>query len=289
MPCSSIIIIFLFHVSISLIISDAYTDFISSCPAVKCSLDGPTIQFPFYSQGLQNQNCGLPGFRLSCNQKNRTVIQFTEYNSDELEVKSISYDEKKLILIDPRNCVPQVFLNLDHLITSTPFKYYYVTYNFTYLNCSEKVSSFQEEVPCLSGSDHHVYMITESSVVPSSCRILKTVASPFSYSHYLSDNSFGLRLTWDLQDDIVSAYQHEIVVTKGKNLGVVILMAAALALICLKYYSRSKRDLIVEEWMKMVKMECQATDHINKIKEPAVKITMHHNSHTEIPILSRIF
>lgn len=32
--------------------------------------------------------------------------------------------------------------------------------------------------------------------VPNFCRVVKTVPIPFEYSPYLSDNSFGLGLTW---------------------------------------------------------------------------------------------
>jgi hypothetical protein len=36
--------------------------------------------------------------------------------------------------------------------------------------------------------------------MPSSCKKAKTIAIPFKYSPYISDNSLGLRLTWDLRE-----------------------------------------------------------------------------------------
>ncbi|MBA0609672.1 hypothetical protein Godav_021686, partial [Gossypium davidsonii] len=53
-------------------------------------------------------------------------------------------------------------------------------------------------IPCLSGYGHHVYTVEPSVKVPDSCRAIKTVEIPFGYSSYLSDNSFGLGLTWEL-------------------------------------------------------------------------------------------
>lgn len=280
--------IFFFYVSVSLIISSVSEPI--NCPAVKCGDGNPDIRYPFYCHGLQNQTCGHPGFRLSCNhRRNRTVtqIQLPEYDSGELEVKSISYDDKELILLDPKSCVHRAFLDLDQFMNLTPFKYYYQTDNFTYLNCSEKVfDSSPEEVPCLSSSGRHVYVVTASSIVPSSCRAMKTVAIPFSYSHYISDDSFGLRFTWYNPDQVVLVGQHEIVVGKGKDLGgVVILIAGAIVVIlsCLKYYMRN--DLAIEKCMMPIKMVSQVRDTMinDKMKEPEVKTAkLHHNSHTKI-------
>ena len=49
-------------------------------------------------------------------------------------------------------------------------------------------------------------------MVPVSCKLVKTVAIPFSYSLYLSDGSFGLGFTWD-------ATGHEDFVVEGGYCG----------------------------------------------------------------------
>lgn len=166
------------------------------CSAAKCSHDSPIIHFPFRLKDQQPQHCGLSGFELFC-KENTTMIHLPSYG--DLVVKCISYDIKKLDLLDPRNCVPEVFLNLNVSLSS--FQYYYVVKDYKYLNCSAKLPNPSTEIPCLSGSKHHVYCVEASEKVPFSCREVKTVAIPFAYSPYISDNSFGLGLTWNLSPE----------------------------------------------------------------------------------------
>ncbi|KAK4557777.1 hypothetical protein RGQ29_007513 [Quercus rubra] len=169
--------------------------FEGTCTMMQCGDGAPKIQFPFQVKGLQLQHCGRPGFELVC-KDNITFIPFPSYNGD-LVVKSISYHTKSLSLLDPKNCVHEVFLNLN--LSLTPFHYYYALKNYTYLNCSSRlISSSFTEIPCLSGSKYHVYTVEPSLAIPNSCRPVKTVAIPFQYSPYLADNSFGLGLSWDL-------------------------------------------------------------------------------------------
>ncbi|KAK2648958.1 hypothetical protein Ddye_016447 [Dipteronia dyeriana] len=166
-----------------------------NCPPAKCGHGAPEIRFPFWLKGQQPHHCGHPGFELSC-KENTTMIHFPSFG--DLVVKSISYHIKKLDLLDPGNCVHGVFLNLN--LSLTLFRYYYIVKNYKYINCSARLptSSFSE-IPCLStGSrDHHIYTVKSSLAVPFSCREVKTIAIPFAYSPYLSDNSFGLGLTWN--------------------------------------------------------------------------------------------
>lgn len=158
----------------------------ANCPGMQCGHGTLKFQFPF-------QNCSQPGFEIVF-RDNQTMIHFPSYG--DLVVKSISYEAKTLDLLDPKSCVHEVFLNLN--LSLTPFHYYYVVKNYTYLNCSSTLSSSFTEVPCLSGAGYHIYTVDPSLAVPTPCRPVKTVAIPFQYSPYLSDNSFGLRLSWDL-------------------------------------------------------------------------------------------
>nr|GEX29510.1 ribonuclease H-like domain-containing protein [Tanacetum cinerariifolium] len=121
------------------------------------------------------------------------MINFRRYG--DLGVKAITNEPKKLTLFDPKDCVFEVFLNLD--LGSTPFRYYHVVRNYTYWNCTNSTSRPVEEVPCLSGDKHHIYVEESSLDVPSSCEVVKIVMIPFSYSSYVSDDSFGLDLSWD--------------------------------------------------------------------------------------------
>ncbi|KAL7188558.1 hypothetical protein ACSBR1_038428 [Camellia fascicularis] len=98
--------------------------------------------------------------------------------------------------LQPLDCSYSVFLNLN--LSLTPFQYYYVVKNYTYLNCSSLLSPSFMQVPCLSGPRHHVYIMESFETMPVSCKPIRTISIPFLYSPYLFDNSFGLRFTWDL-------------------------------------------------------------------------------------------
>ncbi|XP_050376230.1 putative RING-H2 finger protein ATL21A [Argentina anserina] len=163
------------------------------CETKKCATGAPEIRFPFRVKSQHPQHCGHCGFDLDCS-NNETTIHIPSYG--ELAVKSISYDSMKLELIDPKNCVHGVFLNLN--LSLTPFQYYYVMKEYSYLNCSVRLPRSFTEIPCLSGSGYHVYTVKPTFAVPNSCRVVKTVPIPFKYSPYLADNSFGLGLTWNL-------------------------------------------------------------------------------------------
>ncbi|EYU19273.1 hypothetical protein ABFS82_01G100600 [Erythranthe guttata] len=157
-------------------------------------VSSPEIRSPFWIDGLDHPNQSSPtGFNLFC-RENRTMIHFPTYG--DLVVKSISYETRRLGLLDPKNCVHEVFLNLN--LSLTPFSYYYDLKQYKYINCSSKLVGSFEQVPCLSGTKHHVYVVESSfSSMPLSCSCVKTVEIPFSYSPYLSDSSFGLGLTWN--------------------------------------------------------------------------------------------
>lgn len=210
------IFLFLFLSSFLLVNNtESYSTCVSHCAATKCSDDSsasssiidnsPVIQFPFRIRSQRNYySSGGPsaaGFEISCKQ-NKSFMHFESYG--DLEVKSISYEKKILNLVDPNNCVHGVFLNLN--LSDTPFMYYYVLKQYKYLNCSSPNSPLQPpftRVPCLSRRGHHHVYIVESSllsVVPDSCSVVKTVGIPFSYSPYISDNSFGLRFSWGSSD-----------------------------------------------------------------------------------------
>ncbi|KAF5816280.1 hypothetical protein HanXRQr2_Chr03g0132601 [Helianthus annuus] len=145
-----------------------------------CNHDKPHIQFPFKVNSICKHN--------------QTMLKLQGYSY--LGAKSVSYDPNKLTLFDPKDCVFEVFLNLN--LESTHFWYYHVVKkNYTYLNCSTDILDSFEPVPCLSGSNHRVYVVESPLHVPASCEVVKTVLIPFAYSSFVSDDSFGLDLTWD--------------------------------------------------------------------------------------------
>ncbi|XP_030500428.2 uncharacterized protein LOC115715891 [Cannabis sativa] len=189
MATSFTFIFFFFFLSSTTIFIEAH----NNNPSKYCSKWGPEIQSPFHIEGQTQQNDTL--FEVVCRNKS-TIINFQSHGYGDLVVKSISYDTKRLDLLDPKSCVHRVFLNLN--LSKTTFDYYYLLKNYTYLNCTDRLSPVLAEVPCLSGSHHFVYTVEPSAMaaIPSFCKPIKTVAIPFAYSPYLADNSFGLSLTW---------------------------------------------------------------------------------------------
>lgn len=172
-PCKFFILIFIFLISTFIEVLDG------KLTSNHCKHNKSHIQFPFKVHSFCKHN--------------QTMLKFRDYG--DLGVKFISYDPNKLTLFDPKDCVFEVFLNLN--LDSIPFRYYHVVKSYTYLNCSMKVFDSFEPVPCLSGAKHHVYVVESSLHVPGSCEVVKTVLIPFAYSSYVSDESFGLDLTWD--------------------------------------------------------------------------------------------
>lgn len=183
---------FIFFIFLSPILLS--TEAAKSTPStVKCSGSSIGIRFPFRIKPEHSGHRRHAGFELHC-KENHTVIHFP--SQGDLVVKSISYDDKRLDLLDPKRCVHEVFLNLN--LSDTPFDYYHTLKKYTYLKCSAKLPPPLQPVPCLSGSGYHVYTVDPRLAEQVSCMVIKTVGIPFPYSSYLSDNSFGLRLTWDL-------------------------------------------------------------------------------------------
>ncbi|KDP39914.1 hypothetical protein JCGZ_03445 [Jatropha curcas] len=213
---------------------------------VNCSDSAPDIHFPFWISNQHPQHCNNhPAFELSC-KENTTMIYFPCYG--DLGVKSISYDIKKIDLFDPKNCVHQVFLNLN--LSQTPFRYYYLVKDYTYLNCSTTLSPSFVEIPCLSGSKHHVYTVDSSFSVPVSCRVVKTVAVPFAYSPFLADNSFGLGLTWSLPGDDYKGFSIKKSILGdiyGQLLQILLCILAAMVLVGIKIYHSKKQNTQIDD------------------------------------------
>ncbi|KAG6431522.1 hypothetical protein SASPL_109601 [Salvia splendens] len=210
----------------------------STCKSAKCSPLSPQIQPPFR---IHPQQCGLSQFTLFCDHHNQTTIRFNA--TRDLIVKSISYDARRLSLIDPQRCVHGVFLNLN--LSHTPFSYYHTLRRYKYLNCSSEVAGM-EAVPCLSGEAHRVYVVEPSLPPPISCWTVKTASIPFSYSRYLSsDGSFGLGLTWTPAPVEETEYNYTYkVIIAVLSMMVVVLMAGKV--LYAKYGSKENEERHVE-------------------------------------------
>ncbi|PWA77241.1 hypothetical protein CTI12_AA224860 [Artemisia annua] len=227
--CKFLVLIFLFFTFIN-VLDARYTSNI-------CKHDQAHIHFPFKINSI-------------C-KKNHTLINFRRYG--DLGVKAITNEPKKLTLFDPKDCVFEVFLNLD--LGSTPFRYYHVVRNYTYLDCKNSLSGLFEEVPCLSSDKHHVYVEESSLDVPSSCKVVKSVLIPFSYSSYVSDDSFGLDLTWDsdgFKDFVEEKRGWFGFKSTGEEFSIALLVFVVVGLACVKAYSSKKSQSKEHEWEKLL-------------------------------------
>ncbi|CAH1449080.1 unnamed protein product [Lactuca virosa] len=68
------------------------------CLVASCGAHQPEIRFPFHILGRQPTRCGFPGFNLSCDEQNQTIIRLPSSRS--YIVNRISY-VSQVIYIDP--------------------------------------------------------------------------------------------------------------------------------------------------------------------------------------------
>ncbi|KAI3792623.1 hypothetical protein L2E82_06508 [Cichorium intybus] len=165
------------------------------CLPASCSSSDPEIRFPFRILGQQPDRCGFPGFDLSCDGQNQTILQLS--SSLSYIVNSISYLEQ-VIYIDPEFCRPNRIVSVN--VTETPFSYSnFFMQSYTFYNCSQNYSSMYPDVPfpCLSSGNHSVIAMLTGSVypgyVPPNCKVMKSVVLPVRPN---GDISVALELMW---------------------------------------------------------------------------------------------
>ncbi|OMP12171.1 Zinc finger, RING-type [Corchorus olitorius] len=174
-----------------------------TCPTAVCSRTEPEIRFPFRIQGHQPKSCGFPGFDLSCNSLNQTLVELPYWGK--FSVQGIDYGSQEIWINDPNNCLPHRILSLN--LSASPFKGIYYQ-DFTFFNCSNLNHSNYglnlNPIACLSGVNHTV-LATSSTRVQSylslSCQRVSTVAVPVDWPFYeqilSADLSDNMGLTWD--------------------------------------------------------------------------------------------
>ncbi|CAI9289011.1 unnamed protein product [Lactuca saligna] len=138
-------------------IAGANTD----CFPSSCGPTEPEVRFPFRISGRQPARCGFPGFNLSCDQQNRTIIRLP--SSLSYIVNSISYFSQ-VISIDPEFCRPNRIVDVD--ITNTPFSYStFWRQSYTFYNCTLQLQSFDQTYQglpfrCLSTGNYSLMWFT---------------------------------------------------------------------------------------------------------------------------------
>ncbi|KAI3792613.1 hypothetical protein L2E82_06496 [Cichorium intybus] len=185
-----LLIIFYFFIMIT--IGSANDD----CRPAFCGHHEPEVRFPFRILSRQPARCGYPGFDLSCDKQNRTILPLP--SSLSYIVKRISY-ASQVINIDPEFCRPNRIVGVN--ITDTPFSYSTLWMkSYTFYNCSLQNSDIMYPgVPlqCLSSENYSVIAVRTDpfspGYMPSNCKVMKTVVVPVRSN---SDIREALELVW---------------------------------------------------------------------------------------------
>ncbi|GFP91911.1 putative RING-H2 finger protein atl21a [Phtheirospermum japonicum] len=179
---------------ILLLLSVAHSQ--NSCPNSYCDKNAQFVQFPFWIQGQQPENCGLPGFNLTCDAQKRPVLKLP--NSGEFYVKPIYYNIQRVTLVDPDNCLPRRLLSLN--LSSSPFKA--ASYeNYTFFSCPKGQVYSGTVLSCLGNATNDVLAASYQEdyyvrLVPK-CKKIATLQVPVS-SFFRVGFPVELELTWDV-------------------------------------------------------------------------------------------
>jgi hypothetical protein len=169
-----------------------------------CGDHGPAIRFPFRLSS-QPEQCGCPGFDLSCTDTNDTVLKLPI--SVKLFVKKIDYKSQVIQLYDPHHdCFARQLRGLN--LSSSPFHFevendYYHREDYALFNCSPRSAMPSNDgvfrlISCLSGPTYRVYAVSYRWVIGTlaiSCTKMYNIRS-VPYSIYGGDDDKIVRLKW---------------------------------------------------------------------------------------------
>jgi hypothetical protein len=121
-------------------------------------INSPWVEFPFQLNTSQAKRCGYPGFNLSCNNQNQTILTLP-YSGD-VVVEDIIYFTQYISIKDPDNCFPRRFLKQNFNLLGSPFQLGTSENNYTFYNCSSNMTTYfsYQRIPCLSTKNFTVYI-----------------------------------------------------------------------------------------------------------------------------------
>ena len=136
---------------------------VDECKESRCAVQGPSIRFPFWLKDHQPDHCGYPGFKLSCSEKNQTMLHLS--HSVKLLVRKIDYKSQEILVHDQDDCRLTQFLILN--LSSSPFHFLQENQvDYSLFNCSStKTDSEFQPVPCLSVPAYPVYAVTSWALI----------------------------------------------------------------------------------------------------------------------------
>ncbi|KAL0428740.1 UNVERIFIED_CONTAM: putative RING-H2 finger protein ATL21A [Sesamum radiatum] len=174
----------------------------NDCPSQLCGDNPFVVRFPFRLEGQQLQNCGYPGFDLSCTSQKPQVVVLNLPHSGDFWVRDINYLMQEIQLYDPNGCLPRRLLSLN--LSSSPFVAGY-SQNFTFLSCpTDSVRTRLAVIDCLSNSTVSVFATSSMNLARAMtmCSVVITLPIPVLWPQddvWLSSNlDEDLRLTWNV-------------------------------------------------------------------------------------------
>ncbi|KAL7229955.1 hypothetical protein ACSBR2_008493 [Camellia fascicularis] len=132
------------------------------CKPTQCNSFGPVIRPPFrlkdneqQQQQQQAEDCGYPGFDLSCDHENHTMLELPF--SVKVAVKEIDYISQLIHTYDPpHDCFPYLLQNLNLSTTTSPFQLAtYYNYNYSFFSCPSTEPISYNPITCLSSDPNH--------------------------------------------------------------------------------------------------------------------------------------
>lgn len=133
------------------------------CKPIRCKHGAPLVHFPFRLKGRQGDHCGYPGFNLSCNNKDQTVLELPK--SVKLLVKHIDYVKQIIEVYAEDGCIQNQLPNLT--MSSSPFNVTLTAYyasdlgNYTLLECPDENDDYYF-IRCLSSKPGFYFKYTDS-------------------------------------------------------------------------------------------------------------------------------
>ncbi|KAK6925980.1 Wall-associated receptor kinase, galacturonan-binding domain [Dillenia turbinata] len=154
---SSSVQVFIYISSLLIIVSVILADELENhCVESRCNRSSPVIRFPFRLMGHQPNECGYPGFDLTCTNDNKTLLELP--NSIKVFVKNINYSLQTIDVIDPGSCIPKLVKSMN--LANSPFRLGqdFSSYYYSLFNCSSTVDFlYWNQVPCLSTPGFNVF------------------------------------------------------------------------------------------------------------------------------------
>ncbi|KAJ6733860.1 SERINE/THREONINE KINASE putative-RELATED [Salix koriyanagi] len=121
-----------------------------------CGNRGVDIRFPFWIKDRQPDQCGYPGFALSCNERGDIVLQLP--TAGKLQIEKIDYRNQLILASDPQGCLLRQHSNFNSSVFNLQFEKSKV--NFTIFNCSlNNTRPLKWMAPCLSTAHYDVLAV----------------------------------------------------------------------------------------------------------------------------------